>query len=84
MYGIAAPPTAGSINLQATVASSSSMQTSVSPHHPITCSTGDLRYYEDGSMSCQHAVTPAADERTQACVNHSIAILLLELARENY
>jgi len=36
----------------------------------------------DGSLVCDHEVTPANDERTRFCVNHSLALLLLELAYE--
>jgi hypothetical protein len=55
---------------------------SVAPHHPITCSVGELRYEDDGSFSCDHAVVEPHDPRTQACVVHSIALLIIELAKE--
>jgi hypothetical protein len=54
----------------------------VAPHHPITCSLGELRYEDDGSFSCDHAVVEPHDPRTQACVVHSIALLIIELATE--
>ena len=54
----------------------------VAPHHPITCSLGELRYEEDGSFSCDHAVVEPHDPRAQACVVHSIALLIIELAQE--
>lgn len=70
--------------LQQTLASSSVPAVSdvpVFPHHPITCS-GNLRYESDGRFCCDHASAPPGDPRTQLCLDHSIAILLLELARE--
>jgi|GEM_PF-179564 len=51
------------------------------PHHPITCNAG-LRYFEDGSLACAHATTSPDDLRTKYCVDHSIALLLVELAHE--
>lgn len=69
------------INLQATLSSSSATGTGYTgiPHHPITCPS-ELRYYEDGSFECAHAKVPADDGRTQACVIHSVALLLIEIA----
>ena len=49
------------------------------PHHPITCH-GILTYDADGCFACEHATVPAEDERTQACLNHSMALLLIEIA----
>lgn len=71
-------------HLQTTLASSSAAAQSevpVFPHHPITCA-GRLSYESDGRFSCEHATAPPGDTRTQQCVDHSIAILLLELAQE--
>jgi hypothetical protein len=71
-------------HLQTTLASSSAgvqSEVPVFPHHPITCS-GTLSYEADGQFSCEHASAPPGDARTQLCVDHSIAILLLELAQE--
>lgn len=70
-----------SINLQATLAASShGHKAHYIPHHPITCGT-DLRLYEDGGLSCEH-LTVVDDPRTRECIDHSIAILLIELALE--
>ena len=70
------------VNLQATLSSCSASgdeATVVRPHHPITC-TSELRLEPDGSLLCDHAAAPADDQRTRACVNHSLALLLIELA----
>lgn len=53
----------------------------VRPHHPITCS-GKLRLEPDGEFACEHSSAPPGDIRTQACIDHSIALLLIELSRE--
>lgn len=71
--------------LQATLSSASAGMDGglpVAPHHPITCSLGELRYEQDGSFSCDHAVVEPHDPRTQACIVHSIALLIIELAKE--
>lgn len=76
------PNGVGGINLQATL-SAGSAETGPNPtlpHHPITCQ-GSLALEEDGVMSCDHAKTLPRDIRTQHCVNQSVAILLIELAR---
>jgi hypothetical protein len=69
------------INLQATLSASSSGTISevVGHHHPITCTSGELELDEDG-LRCPHASVPADDPRTQECVDHSVAILLIEVA----
>jgi hypothetical protein len=73
------------INLQATLSSSSALGNdeahAVRPHHPITCDT-TLRLEPDGALICDHAAAPGDDERTRVCVNHSLALLLMELALE--
>lgn len=69
----------GQINLQATLSSSSAMGDLIEPHHPITC-TGQLVYAEDGTFACDHATVPPDDERTVYCLQHSIAILIIEEA----
>lgn len=51
------------------------------PHHPITCD-GNLRYLEDGTFACPHTAVPPEDVRTKLCLDHSVALLLVELARE--
>lgn len=75
---------AGTINLQATLSSSSAGTPEVEivrPHHPITCGTL-LRLEADGSFACEHTSAPSGDTRTQSCINHSVAMLLIELAQE--
>ena len=74
----------GSINLQATLSASSAMSPPEgisNPHHPITC-TSALRYDDDGAFACEHATVPPGDIRTQFCIDHSIALLLIELCRQ--
>lgn len=74
----------GSINLQATLSASSAMGPPEGlgiPHHPITCST-ELRYDGDGTFACEHGAVPPGDIRTQFCVDHSIALLLIELCQQ--
>lgn len=72
------------INLQATLSASSAMSPPEGvaiPHHPITCS-GSLKYDHDGTFACEHGEVPPGDVRTQFCVDHSIALLLIELCRQ--
>ena len=72
------------MNLQATLSSCSATADEaaiIRPHHPITCPS-DLRLEPDGSLLCDHAEAPADDQRTRSCLNHSLALLLLELAYE--
>jgi hypothetical protein len=74
----------GVVDLQATLAASSavgSWDPFILPHHPITC-TGALTYREDGSFCCEHSAAPPGDVRTRLCVDHSIALLLIELSKE--
>ena len=70
-------------SLQATLSSSSAgaSEAAVLPHHPITCQA-DLQFYDDGRLSCEHATAPPGERRTKLCIDQSIAILLLELARD--
>lgn len=72
----------GKINLQATIASATSTVgwEIVTPHHPIVCNAGELFYDEDGVLSCEHVKPEKGDGRTQQAVNHSVAMLLFELA----
>lgn len=73
----------GAVNLQATLSASSAMsppEGATIPHHPITCGSV-LRYDDDGRFACEHAAVPPGDVRTQYCVDHSIALLLIELGR---
>jgi hypothetical protein len=74
----------GDLNLQATLSLSSATgpdETDVRPHHPITCSSG-LRFEDDGTFACGHASVPPGDARTQSCLDHTVALLLLELCQE--
>ena len=74
----------GTLNLQATLSASSATgpwETFVVPHHPITCA-GELRYDHEGNFACEHAMAPAGDVRTQFCLDHSVALLLIELSTE--
>ena len=74
----------GDLNLQATLSLSSATgpdEPGVRPHHPITCSSR-LRFEEDGTFACGHAEVPPGDARTQSCLDHTIALLLLELVQE--
>jgi len=76
--------TGGDLNLQATLSLSSatgSDDNPVRPHHPITCAS-PLRYEDDGTFACGHASVPPGDVRTQSCVDHTIALLLLELVQD--
>ena len=73
-----------SVTLQSTLSSASACVDGrlVAPHHPITCARGELRYEEDGAFSCDHGAVEPHDPRTQACIVHSIALLIIELAQE--
>ena len=72
----------GPANLQSTLSSSSVVEQSepVRPHHPITCHT-ELRLEEDGTFSCEHISVPPGDVRTQLCLDHTVALLLIELSQ---
>jgi predicted RNA-binding Zn-ribbon protein involved in translation (DUF1610 family) len=75
---------AGAINLQATLSASSAGLEVVQPHHPITCS-GELEYdFEAGEFRCPHAGVPMSDVRTRHCLDHSVALLIIELAVKKY
>jgi hypothetical protein len=82
-YAPAVPAAQSSINLAATLAASSSGlgDPLPGPHFPLACQ-GPLELGEDNSLACEHTRVPAGDPRTQACIDHSVAILLLELLRE--
>ncbi|HVW32214.1 MAG TPA: hypothetical protein VHL53_06725 [Acidimicrobiia bacterium] len=72
----------GELKLQATLSSSSTgTGEPIAPHHPITC-YGPLRLEGDGRLSCDHSDAPPGDSRTQFCIDHSIALLLIELSSE--
>ena len=75
----------GAINLQATLSASSAVsEAPVQPHHPITC-TGALEIdFEAGEFRCPHAGVPLHDERTGYCIDHSIALLIIEEAMRTY
>ncbi len=69
----------GNTQLQSTIAAASVMgNPEIVPHHPITCQ-GPLYYEEDGTFRCQHATASPDNVRTQQCVTHSIALLIIEL-----
>lgn len=70
----------GHVNLQSALSFSSAAHAEdlVKPHHPITCRT-NLRLEPDGALCCDHAAAPPDDHRTQHCIDHSIALLLVEL-----
>jgi hypothetical protein len=73
----------GAVNLQATLKSSTVpgiVTEPVHPHHPITCA-GKLRLEHDRTFSCEHATATCRDRRTRACIDLSIAVLLIELAQ---
>lgn len=72
----------GTFNLQASLSAASGGGEQVLPHYPITC-TGPLRLNDDGSFECDHATAPPGHERTQSCLNHSMAVLLIEEAVRN-
>jgi hypothetical protein len=70
----------GGLKLQATLSSSTSgTGEALMPHHPIVCD-GDLWLEEDGRLRCNHCETPPGDLRTQFCIDHSVALLLMELS----
>jgi hypothetical protein len=72
------------VNMQATLAAASAGSTgseAVLPHHPITCPTS-LRFESDGQFACAHAAAPPGDERTQLCIDDSVAMLLIELCHD--
>lgn len=78
----------GGINLQATLSASSACSSDELikgiPHHPITCTTELEVDFEAGEFRCQHAGVPLGELRTQYCVDHSIALLLIELAVKKF
>lgn len=81
---LAVRATGGDLNLQATLSLSSATgpdEEPVRPHHPITCSS-PLRFEDDGTFACSHARVPPGDGRTQSCLDHTVALLLLELVQE--
>jgi hypothetical protein len=69
-------------SLQSTLSSSSVVEQAepVQPHHPITCHT-ELRLEEDGTFGCEHTSVPPGDVRTQLCLDHTVALLLIELVQ---
>jgi len=81
---LAVRASSGDLNLQATLSLSSATgpdENAVRPHHPITCSSS-LRFEEDGTFACGHASVPPGDARTQSCIDHTVALLLLELVQD--
>jgi len=78
---ILAAKSPGTLNLQATLAASSAGPTITGGHHPICCSSR-LWLHEDGRFECEHGDVPGGDERTRHCIDHSVALLLIECAME--
>lgn len=72
----------GAVNLQATLSASSAGTESadVRPHHPITCTEELALDIGAGEFRCPHCAVKVDEERTVYCVQHSIALLLIELA----
>jgi hypothetical protein len=72
----------GKLDLQRTLAtgSATTCNPQVSPHHPIVCD-GHLWYHEDGRFECEHAQVDATDDRTQRCLDHTVALMLFEALR---
>lgn len=66
--------------LQAVLASTSIMDEPTNYHHPIACYEGGLRLDGDGALHCDHATAGPDSPRTRTCLNHSVAVLLMELA----
>lgn len=75
---------AGSINLQSTLSASSAGTEAVNPHHPITCADALEYDLDGGEFRCPHVSVALTEERTVRCVQHSIALLLIELAVRAY
>lgn len=73
----------GDVSLQATLAActATGLAVQVRPHHPITCSE-QLRLEDDGTLTCAHGAAPPDDERTQYCLDLSLAVLLIELSHD--
>ena len=70
----------GNSQLQSTISSATSTGgPDIQPHHPITC-PGNIYYDEDGTFRCDHAIAPPDNTRSNQCVTHSMALLLIELA----
>jgi len=72
----------GTVSLQATL-SASSAGLSDMLHHPITCQS-KLWLHENGSLECEHHKAEPDDPRTRACIDHTIALLLLEEAHRRF
>lgn len=69
--------------LQAVLATSSQGSEGPQPHHPIACGFDNrLWMEEDGSLRCPHTTAAPDDQRTIACLNHSVALLMMELAEK--
>jgi hypothetical protein len=67
-------------DLQATLACGSALaHPHPQPHHPIQC-PGRLALHADGSLECEHTAVGPDDLRTSHCLDHSMALLIIELA----
>ena len=42
----------------------------------ITCAC-TLQLERDGSLQCDHSAAPPGDARTQCCIDHSVALLMM-------
>lgn len=82
MSGFIPGGSSGTSQLQSTIAAATATGASeINPHHPISC--GDKIYYDDdGTFRCEHATAPPDNVRTQQCLTHSMALLLVELAMQ--
>ena len=70
---------ASMVNLQTTLAAAAPPTDQHPGHHPIQCKTL-IVLEEDGRMGCEHLYVEASDPRTQNAIDHSVAILIIELA----
>ena len=71
----------GALKLQATLAAGTSGSAEgPRPHHPITCM--DELELDEAGFRCPHAEVPAGEDRTQSCLDQSVAILLFEVLAE--
>lgn len=51
-------------------------------HHPISCHGEMLKIHDDGSMECEHYTAGPEVYRNQAIVDASIALLIIEIAKD--
>lgn len=70
----------GVMDLQGVLAASNPPGEISAQHHPISCRSDTLWLAEDGSMGCEHGSVSPESRRTRGCIDHSIAILIIEEA----